>query len=70
LTIVDYAHAIRHLVDVQYSDAETIVLVEANLNTHKPASLSALQLGTVPTSQTFQEHEAWGCHSSTTEPRL
>jgi hypothetical protein len=40
-TKVDYAHAIRHLVDVMYPDAEKIVLVQDNLNTHKPASLYA-----------------------------
>jgi hypothetical protein len=40
-TKVDYAHAIRHLVDVTYADAEKIVLVQDNLNTHKPASLYA-----------------------------
>ena len=38
-TAVDYAHAIRHLVDVVYPKAERIVLVQDNLNTHKPASL-------------------------------
>jgi len=38
-TAVDYAHAVRDLVDVHYSDARTIVLVQDNLNTHKPASL-------------------------------
>jgi hypothetical protein len=38
-TAKDYAHAIRHLVDVMYPDAEKIVLVQDNLNTHKPASL-------------------------------
>jgi hypothetical protein len=40
-TTIDYAHAIRHLVDVMYPDAEKIVLVQDNLNTHKPASLYA-----------------------------
>ncbi len=40
-TALDYAHAIRHLVDVMYPDAEKIVLVQDNLNTHKPASLYA-----------------------------
>jgi hypothetical protein len=40
-TKVDYAHAIRHLADVTYPDAEKIVLVQDNLNTHKPASLYA-----------------------------
>ena len=38
-TAVDYAHAIQNLVDVQYPDARKIVLVQDNLNTHKPASL-------------------------------
>jgi len=40
-TTIDYAHAIRHLVDVMYPDVEKIVLVQDNLNTHKPASLYA-----------------------------
>jgi DDE superfamily endonuclease len=38
-TAVDYAHAVRELVDVHYPRARTIVLVQDNLNTHKPASL-------------------------------
>ena len=38
-TAVDFAQAIRELVDDQYPDAEKIVLVMDNLNTHKPASL-------------------------------
>jgi hypothetical protein len=38
-TAVDYAEAIRHLVDVRYPRAETIVLMQDNLNTHKLASL-------------------------------
>lgn len=38
-TAVDYAYAVRDLVDVHYPDAETVVLVQDNLNTHKPASL-------------------------------
>lgn len=40
-TMIDYAHAIPHLVEVMYPDAEKIVLVQDNLNTHKPASLYA-----------------------------
>lgn len=40
-TTIDYAHAIRHLVEVIYPDAEKIVLVQDNLNTHEPASLYA-----------------------------
>lgn len=40
-TTLDDADALRHLVDVMYPDAEKIVLVQDNLNTHKPASLYA-----------------------------
>jgi hypothetical protein len=35
----DYAHVIKDLVDVPYPEAEVIVLVQDNLNTHTPASL-------------------------------
>ncbi len=38
-TRTDWAHQIRDLVDVRYPDAERIVLVMDNLNTHSPASL-------------------------------
>ena len=38
-TKVDFAHAIRDMVDEDYPAAEVIVLVMDNLNTHKPASL-------------------------------
>jgi hypothetical protein len=38
-TAVDFAYLIRELVDEQYPQAEKIVLVMDNLNTHKPASL-------------------------------
>jgi hypothetical protein len=38
-TALDYAHVVRELVDVHYPRAEKIVLVQDNLNTHKPASL-------------------------------
>ncbi|HET9974721.1 MAG TPA: IS630 family transposase, partial [Streptosporangiaceae bacterium] len=36
---VDFAHVVKELVDVHYPDAEAIVLVMDNLNTHTPASL-------------------------------
>ncbi len=39
LAAVDWAEEIRYLVDIMYPDAEKIVLVLDNLNTHKPASL-------------------------------
>ena len=38
-TAVDFAYVIQELVDVQYPQAEKIVLVLDNLNTHTPASL-------------------------------
>lgn len=38
-TKVDFAKVIKELVDVQYKEAEKIVLVMDNLNTHKAASL-------------------------------
>ncbi len=38
-TAIDYAHAIRCLVDEIHPDAEKIVVVQDNLNTHKLASL-------------------------------
>jgi len=38
-TMIDWAHEIKELVDVHYKDAEKIVLVMDNLNTHKIGSL-------------------------------
>ena len=38
-TATDWAGEIRYLVDVMYPDAEKIILVMDNLNTHKAASL-------------------------------
>jgi hypothetical protein len=38
-TRIDWAHCIKDLVDVCYPDAEQVVLVQDNLNTHTPASL-------------------------------
>jgi hypothetical protein len=40
-TRIDWAHCIKDLVDVHYPNAEQIVLVQDNLNTHTPASLYA-----------------------------
>jgi len=40
-TKLDFAEVIRELVDVHYPNAEQIVLVLDNLNTHSPASLYA-----------------------------
>ena len=38
-TRIDWAHCIQDLVEVHYPDAERIVLVMDQLNTHSPASL-------------------------------
>ena len=38
-TKIDFAYVLREMVDNDYPDAEVIVLVMDNLNTHKPASL-------------------------------
>ena len=38
-TAVDYARALADLADIHFPDAETIVLVQDNLNTHAKASL-------------------------------
>jgi DDE superfamily endonuclease len=40
-TRLDWARCVRHLADVCYPDAATIVLVVDQLNTHSPASLYA-----------------------------
>ena len=38
-TSLDFAHICRDLVDIHFPDAEKIVLICDNLNTHKPASV-------------------------------
>ena len=38
-TAVDFAHMLRDLSDTHFPGAKKIVLMEDNLNTHKPASL-------------------------------
>jgi hypothetical protein len=38
-TMIDFAHCMRDLVDVHFPDAEKVVVVMDNLNTHKLASL-------------------------------
>ena len=38
-TMIDWAHCMRDLVDIHFPEAEKIVLVMDNLNTHKLASL-------------------------------
>ena len=38
-TAIDYANILRDLADIHFAKAERIILVQDNLNTHKPASL-------------------------------
>jgi hypothetical protein len=38
-TAIDYAHFLKEIADNQFPEAEKIVLVQDNLNTHGPASL-------------------------------
>jgi len=38
-TRIDWAHCVKELLDVHYPDADVVVLVQDNLNTHTPASL-------------------------------
>jgi len=38
-TAIDYAHVLKEVSDLHFRDAEKIVLVQDNLNTHSPASL-------------------------------
>lgn len=38
-TAVDYAHLLKTLVDSDYAQAEKLIVVQDNLNTHSPASL-------------------------------
>ncbi len=38
-TAIDYAHVLKDLSDTHFPNATKIVLVQDNLNTHKPASL-------------------------------
>jgi hypothetical protein len=38
-TAIDYAHILRELSDIHFAEADSITLVQDNLNTHVPASL-------------------------------
>jgi hypothetical protein len=38
-TAVDYAHVLKDLADIHFPQAEKIILVQDNLNTHAPSSL-------------------------------
>jgi hypothetical protein len=38
-TAIDYAQVLKELSDIHFADADKIVLVQDNLNTHTPAAL-------------------------------
>jgi hypothetical protein len=38
-TAIDFAEELRHLVDIDYPEADTVVLVTDNLNIHSPGCL-------------------------------
>lgn len=38
-TALDYAHLLKTLVDVDYAQADKVIVIADNLNTHSPASL-------------------------------
>lgn len=38
-TAVDYAHLLKTLVDIDYAQAQKLIVIQDNLNTHSPASL-------------------------------
>jgi hypothetical protein len=65
-TRIDWAHAIRDLVDAQFPPAERIDLVLDNLNTHDPASRSlafppaeAKRLWDKPEVHPTPKHGSW-----------
>jgi hypothetical protein len=65
-TAIDYAHTLKDLSDVHFPDAAKIVLVQDNLNTHKPASLAVapdppLEVGSfVPNSDVERDNPSVG----------
>ena len=56
-TSVDFAHAVRDLVDQQFPAAERIVLVTDNLNTHTPAAF--YQTFPAPEARRLLERLEW-----------
>ena len=59
-TAIDYAHVLKDVSDLHFKNAEKIVLVQDNLNTHSPASLY----------EAFPppRHDAWSSVSNGTTP--
>src|SRR5438045_3551033 len=56
-TAIDYAHVLRDLFDTHFPDAAKIVLVQDNLNIHKPASL--YEAFPAPEARRLVERFAW-----------
>jgi DDE superfamily endonuclease len=56
-TAVDFAHAVRDLVDQSFPEAERIVLVTDNLNTHTPAAF--YQAFPAPEARRLVERIEW-----------
>ena len=56
-TAVDYAHVLKDLSDTHFPKAKKIVLVQDNLNTHKPASL--YQAFAAPEARRLVEKFEW-----------
>ncbi len=56
-TALDYAHILKDLSDTHFPKAEKIVLVQDNLNTHKPASL--YQAFPAPEARRLVERFEW-----------
>ena len=59
-TMIDFAHCLRDLVDIHFPQADTIVLVMDNLNTHKLASLyEAFRLAAKLEIHYTPKHGSW-----------
>ena len=59
-TAVDFAHLLKQLSDTHFPDARKIKLVQDNLNTHTPASLTR--------RSPPRRHAAWSNGSTGTTP--
>ncbi len=56
-TRIDWAHCVKNLIDVHHLEAEVIVLMQDNLNTHTPASL--YQVSAVRADRVESRHELY-----------
>jgi hypothetical protein len=60
-TAIDYAHVLREISDTHCPNAAKIVLVQDNLNTHKPASL--YEAFPAPEARRLAERFEWQHHA-------